>query len=181
MEKHTEQLSEQVKDALTELGNIGAGNATTSLSVLLSSKLSMSAPTVKLYDFNELENALGGPETSVVAAACASPLPARPFCKTAFNCAISSSLSSVPSSEVSMMLVRYPSNASRHLNTISTRSALTFIFPFRISENTFSISCVKRCIRLYPIVPAIPFNEWAALKISFTVSTFSGSDSNIST
>ena len=55
MEKHTEQLSEQVKDALTELGNIGAGNATTSLSVLLSSKLSMSAPTVKLYDFNELE------------------------------------------------------------------------------------------------------------------------------
>ena len=59
MEKHTEQLSEQVKDALTELGNIGAGNATTSLSVLLSSKLSMSAPTVKLYDFNELENALG--------------------------------------------------------------------------------------------------------------------------
>ena len=44
MEKHTEQLSEQVKDALTELGNIGAGNATTSLSVLLSSKLSMSAP-----------------------------------------------------------------------------------------------------------------------------------------
>ena len=66
MENHTEQLSEQVKDALTELGNIGAGNATTSLSVLLSSKLSMSAPTVKLYDFNELENALGGPETSVV-------------------------------------------------------------------------------------------------------------------
>ena len=119
--------------------------------------------------------------SSFVAAACASPLPARPFCKTAFNCAISSSLSSVPSSEVSMMLVRYPSNASRHLNTISTRSALTFIFPFRISENTFSISCVKRCIRLYPIVPAIPFNEWAALKISFTVSTFSGSDSNIST
>ncbi|MBO4951945.1 MAG: chemotaxis protein CheC [Lachnospiraceae bacterium] len=61
-----EQLSEQVKNALTELGNIGAGNATTSLSVLLSSRLTMTAPTVKLYDFNELENALGGPETSVV-------------------------------------------------------------------------------------------------------------------
>ena len=61
-----EQLSEQVKNALTELGNIGAGNATTSLSVLLSSRLTMTAPIVKLYDFNELENALGGPETSVV-------------------------------------------------------------------------------------------------------------------
>ncbi len=61
-----EQLSEQVKNALTELGNIGAGNATTSLSVLLSSRLTMTAPIVKLYDFNELENALGGPDTSVV-------------------------------------------------------------------------------------------------------------------
>ncbi len=61
-----EHLSEQVKNALTELGNIGAGNATTSLSVLLSSRLTMTAPIVKLYDFNELENALGGPETSVV-------------------------------------------------------------------------------------------------------------------
>lgn len=61
-----EQLSEQVRNALTELGNIGAGNATTSLSVLLSSRLTMTAPIVKLYDFNELENALGGPETSVV-------------------------------------------------------------------------------------------------------------------
>lgn len=65
MENH-EQLSEQVKNALAELGNIGAGNATTSLSVMLSSKLTMTAPSVKLYDFNELENALGGPETSVV-------------------------------------------------------------------------------------------------------------------
>ena len=50
-----EQLSEQVKNALTELGNIGAGNATTSLSVLLSSRLTMTAPIVKLYDFNALE------------------------------------------------------------------------------------------------------------------------------
>ena len=49
-----DQLSEQVKDVLTELGNIGAGNATTSLSVLLSSKLTMTAPTVKLYNFDEL-------------------------------------------------------------------------------------------------------------------------------
>lgn len=66
MNKKTEQLSEQVKNALTELGNIGAGNATTSLSVMLSSELTMSVPTVKLYDFNELENALGGPDTLVV-------------------------------------------------------------------------------------------------------------------
>ncbi|MGN0436353.1 MAG: chemotaxis protein CheC [Wujia sp.] len=59
-------ISENVYNALTELGNIGAGNAATSLSVMLSSKLTMMPPQVALYDFNELENVLGGPEATVV-------------------------------------------------------------------------------------------------------------------
>ena len=49
----------------------------------------------------------------------------------------------------------------------------------RTSENTFSISCVRFCILLYPIVPAIPFKECAALNISLIVSLFSGSFSRI--
>lgn len=61
-----DRLSEQAFNALTELGNIGAGNATTSLSVLLNSKLTMSPPKVDLYDFNSLEAILGGPEATVV-------------------------------------------------------------------------------------------------------------------
>lgn len=60
-----ERISENAKNALSELGNIGAGNATTSLSVLLSSELTLTPPEVALYDFNELENVLGGPETIV--------------------------------------------------------------------------------------------------------------------
>ncbi|MBQ8923645.1 MAG: chemotaxis protein CheC [Lachnospiraceae bacterium] len=48
-----------VKNTLTELGNIGAGNASTSLSVLLKSMISVSPPEVKLCDFRELENAVG--------------------------------------------------------------------------------------------------------------------------
>lgn len=66
MDEKQERLPEQVKNALTELGNIGAGNAATSLSVMLSSKLTMTPPHVKLYDFNALENILGGPDATVV-------------------------------------------------------------------------------------------------------------------
>ena len=61
-----ERLSEQAFNALTELGNIGAGNATTSLSVMLNSKLTMSPPKVDIYDFNALENILGGPDATVM-------------------------------------------------------------------------------------------------------------------
>ncbi len=62
----SERLSEQAHNALAELGNIGAGNATTSLSVMLNSKLTMCPPKVDLYDFNGLENILGGPDATVV-------------------------------------------------------------------------------------------------------------------
>ncbi len=62
----SDRLSEQAFNALTELGNIGAGNATTSLSVMLNSKLTMSPPKVDIYDFNSLENILGGPDATVM-------------------------------------------------------------------------------------------------------------------
>lgn len=66
MNTGSERLSEQVENALAELGNIGAGNAATSLSVILSSDLTMTPPSAKLYDFNELEAILGGPDNLVV-------------------------------------------------------------------------------------------------------------------
>lgn len=66
MEEMLDNISEQARDALAELGNIGAGNAATSLSVLLSSKLTITPPTVKLYDFDALENIFGGPDATVV-------------------------------------------------------------------------------------------------------------------
>lgn len=59
-------LSEQVHNALTELGNIGAGNAATSLASMLGTKLTMTPPRVDLYDFNALENILGGADSTVV-------------------------------------------------------------------------------------------------------------------
>lgn len=55
-----EELSGQYYDVLKELGNIGAGNATTALAQMLGGKVDMSVPQVKLLDFNVLGDTVGG-------------------------------------------------------------------------------------------------------------------------
>ena len=50
-------------DILKELGNIGAGNATTALSVMVNSKVDMSVPKVALLDFNNITQYIGSEET----------------------------------------------------------------------------------------------------------------------
>ena len=53
-------------DVLRELGNIGAGNATTALSSMLNTKVDMNVPKVDLLSFEELHEIMGGAETIVV-------------------------------------------------------------------------------------------------------------------
>ncbi len=53
-------------DILKELGNIGAGNAATSLSQLLNQRVDMSVPEVKLLKLRDVPYLLGGPEIPVV-------------------------------------------------------------------------------------------------------------------
>lgn len=60
-------LTSEKLDVLTEIGNIGAGNATTSLSVLLHNSLRMEMPIVKLMSFDEVPEMVGGAETIVSA------------------------------------------------------------------------------------------------------------------
>ncbi|MBQ3789411.1 MAG: chemotaxis protein CheC [Lachnospiraceae bacterium] len=55
-----EQLSSQYYDILKELGNIGAGNATTALAQMLGGKLDMSVPQVRLLEFKEVGDLMGG-------------------------------------------------------------------------------------------------------------------------
>lgn len=57
-----EQMSEQYYDVLKEIGNIGAGNATTALAQLLQCKVDMKVPQVKLLDFKDVGAAMGGEE-----------------------------------------------------------------------------------------------------------------------
>lgn len=53
-------------DVLKEIGNIGAGNATTALSKMLSIKMDMSVPQVALLPFKEIESVIGSEDQTVV-------------------------------------------------------------------------------------------------------------------
>lgn len=61
-----EKVSTQYYDVLKELGNIGAGNATTALAQMLSCKVDMKVPKVRLLNFNEVGEVMGGEEQIVV-------------------------------------------------------------------------------------------------------------------
>lgn len=64
---NNDDLTNMKIDVLTEIGNIGAGNATTSLSVLLQNNLRMEMPVVKIMSFDEVPEMIGGAETVVSA------------------------------------------------------------------------------------------------------------------
>jgi len=53
-------------DVLREIGNIGAGNAATALAKILDKRVDMKVPQVRVMDFSEISDMLGGAETQVV-------------------------------------------------------------------------------------------------------------------
>lgn len=55
-----EQLTDQYFDVLKELGNIGAGNATTALAQMIDCKVDMCVPQVRLLEFKEVGEIVGG-------------------------------------------------------------------------------------------------------------------------
>ncbi|MCI8357578.1 MAG: chemotaxis protein CheC [Lachnospiraceae bacterium] len=61
-ELNFDEMSQEYFDILKELGNIGAGNATTALAQMLQCKVDMSVPKVGLLEFKEVGTAMGGEE-----------------------------------------------------------------------------------------------------------------------
>lgn len=61
-----EELNPMQMDVLKELGNIGSGNAATALSSMLGKDVDMHVPTVKVLDYADAIEFLGGPENIVV-------------------------------------------------------------------------------------------------------------------
>lgn len=53
-------------DVLKELGNIGAGNATTALAKLINAKVDMKVPKVELLGFSDIAKVMGSEETVMV-------------------------------------------------------------------------------------------------------------------
>lgn len=52
-------------DVLREIGNIGAGNATTALSQMINCRIDMKVPSVELLEFKELSDIVGGADRIV--------------------------------------------------------------------------------------------------------------------
>lgn len=61
-----QKVTAEYFDVLKELGNIGAGNATTALAQMLQTKVDMKVPQVRLLNFSEVGEVLGGEEQIVV-------------------------------------------------------------------------------------------------------------------
>jgi len=60
------KLDDNHVDILREIGNIGAGNAATSLSNMLSKRIDMNVPEVSLLNYNDIIESIGGAENIVV-------------------------------------------------------------------------------------------------------------------
>lgn len=59
-------LNEMQMDVLRELGNIGSGNAATSLASMLMRPVNINVPRINILDYGQVTNALGGPENMIV-------------------------------------------------------------------------------------------------------------------
>lgn len=65
-ELNPEMMSQEYYDVLKELGNIGAGNATTALAQMLQCRIDMTVPQVRLLDLKEIGAVMGGEEQIVM-------------------------------------------------------------------------------------------------------------------
>lgn len=61
-----QKVTDTYYDVLKEIGNIGAGNAMTALSKMMQCKVDMKVPQVRLLDFQEVGEMMGGEEQIMV-------------------------------------------------------------------------------------------------------------------
>jgi chemotaxis protein CheC len=66
MTLNIDDLSNIQLDVLREIGNIGAGNAATALAKMLNKKIGMDVPKVKILEFKNVNEILGGEEILVI-------------------------------------------------------------------------------------------------------------------
>lgn len=62
----TDNYDNMIIDVLKEIGNIGSGNAVTALANMLSKKINMTVPKVRIIDIKDIPTSLGGEEELVV-------------------------------------------------------------------------------------------------------------------
>ncbi|MBZ2173851.1 chemotaxis protein CheC [Schnuerera sp. xch1] len=62
----SENFNSTILDVLKEIGNIGSGNAATALANMLSKRVNMNVPKVKIIEFKDVPMIVGGEEKLVV-------------------------------------------------------------------------------------------------------------------
>ena len=60
-----EDVNNMYLDVLKEIGNIGAGNATTAIANMLGMKIDMNVPNVKLMEVSKLGTAVGAEDETI--------------------------------------------------------------------------------------------------------------------
>ncbi|MTI48015.1 chemotaxis protein CheC [Sporosalibacterium faouarense] len=61
-----DNMNSMLLDVLKEIGNIGSGNAATALASMIDKKVDMDVPQVKILEFKDITDVLGGAEIPVV-------------------------------------------------------------------------------------------------------------------
>lgn len=61
-----EEVNNMYMDVLKEIGNIGAGNATTAIAKMVGARIDMSVPNVKLLKVSELGTAVGKEDDTII-------------------------------------------------------------------------------------------------------------------
>ena len=61
-----EDVNNMYLDVLKEIGNVGAGNATTAIARMLGIRIDMNVPSVRLLDVSQLGSAVGGEEETII-------------------------------------------------------------------------------------------------------------------
>lgn len=64
--KNYDDLNDMQLDALREIGNIGSGNAASSLSQMLDRPVNITVPRIQILDYDQVVQNLGGPETLLI-------------------------------------------------------------------------------------------------------------------
>ena len=67
MLKNYDDLSPLAIDCLQEMGNIGSGNAASSLSAMLGKSVTMHVPKISVLDYQSVIDVMGGPEKIITA------------------------------------------------------------------------------------------------------------------
>ena len=61
-----EEVNSMYMDVLKEIGNIGAGNATTAIARMIGARIDMNVPNVKLLEVSELGTAVGAEDDTII-------------------------------------------------------------------------------------------------------------------